>query len=68
MTYLHDPENPFRKILVKDGSNTVGVIRRNLNTGHYQFYDSKENSMTPLYKVDRLDRMKLWVDGRYAAA
>ena len=42
MSFEHDPESPFLKILVKDGPSVVGIIRRNLKTGNYHFYESTE--------------------------
>ncbi len=68
MIFLRDPENPFAKILVKDRRGIVGIIRRNLKTGYYQFYDEKRDAITPLYKADRLDLMKSWLNAQYAAA
>lgn len=57
MVYEHDVESPFREILVKDDSAVVGVIRRNLKTGEYQFY----NDITTLHyvmKASRIERIK----------
>ena len=67
MIYLHDPENPFQKILVKNDRDLVGIVRRNLKTGYYQFYDSKTDSVTPLFRAGRLDQIKSWVKTQYAA-
>lgn len=67
MTYLNDHENPFGKIWVQDGLDMVGVIRRNLKTCNYQFYYNQIDSIIPLFKADRLDKMKSWVKTQYAA-
>ena len=51
MIYERDPESPFSKILVKNDSSVVGIIRRNLITGHYHFYDNQRGALNP--KFDR---------------
>ena len=43
MIYERDPESPFSKILVKNSSSIVGIIRRDL-TGHYHFYDNRRDA------------------------
>ena len=45
MIYEHDPESPFSKILVKNGSSVVGIIRRSFITGHYHFYDNLHDAL-----------------------
>ena len=58
MIYERDPESPFSKILVKDGSSVVGTIRRNLITGHYHFYDDQRGALNCLLQARRIDSMK----------
>lgn len=58
MIYERDPESPFSKILVKNGSNTVGVIRRNLITGYYHFYDDQLDDLNGLFQEKRFDSIK----------
>jgi hypothetical protein len=58
MTYERDPETPFSKILVKNGSSIVGTIRRNLITGHYHFYDDQRDELNCLIQEKRIDSMK----------
>ncbi len=65
MIYSPDPENPFRKILVSDERGLLGIIRRNLKTGNYQFYDSKTDSINPLFRAGRLEQIKSWVTCQY---
>ncbi len=62
MIYERDPETPFSKILVKNGSSVIGTIRRNLITGHYHFYYNQSDSMTSLIKEKRIDSMKLKIE------
>ena len=65
MIFLHDPELPFHKILVKEAGFTLGVIRRNLKTGQYEFYESETNSPSPLFRAGRLEIIKKWLAARY---
>ncbi len=62
MIYERDPETPFSKILVKNGSSVIGTIRRNLITGHYHFYDNQRNTLTSLIKAKRIDSMKIKIE------
>ncbi len=62
MIYEHDPESPFSKILVKDGSSVVGTIRRNLITGNYHFYDSRRDALDSLFLEKRIDSMKMRIE------
>ena len=68
MIYERDREFPFQKILVKEGRETVGIIRRNLKTGDYQYYDTRPDSLTPLFRAARLDYLKLWVEATMLSA
>ena len=68
MNYERDREFPFQKILVKEGRDTVGVIRRNLKTGDYQYYDNQADSLTPLFRAARLDNLKSWVEAQLLSA
>ncbi len=58
MIYEPDPELPFQKILVKKDSAIVGVIRRNLLTGHYQYHDGEGGALHFLFKELRIDKIK----------
>ena len=58
MIYERDPESPFSKIIVKNGSSIVGTIRRNLVTGHYHFYDNQLGSLKSLLQARRIESMK----------
>ena len=62
MIYEHNPESPFSKILVKNGSSVVGTIRRNLITGHYHFYDNLRDSLNCLFQEKRIDSMKIRIE------
>jgi hypothetical protein len=62
MIYEHDPESPFSKIVVKDGSSVVGTIRRNLITGHYHFYDNQRDVLNSLFLERRIDSMKMRIE------
>jgi hypothetical protein len=60
--YERDPESPFSKILVKNGSSVVGTIRRNLITGQYHFYDSRRDVLDCLFQEKRIDSMKMRIE------
>jgi len=62
MIYEHDPESPFSKILVKNGSSVVGTIRRNLITGHYHFYENQSNALNCRFQEKRIDSMKIKIE------
>ncbi len=62
MIYEHDPESPFLKVLVKDESSVVGIIRRNLKTGNYHFYDSPRDSLNCLFQEKRIDAIKMRIE------
>jgi hypothetical protein len=62
MIYERDPETPFSKILVKNGSSIVGTIRRNLITGHYHFYDDQRDELNCLFQEKRIDSMKTKIE------
>jgi len=62
MVYEHDPEAPFLKILVKNGSSVIGVIRRNLKTGHYHFYDNRGGGLNCLFQEKRIDSIKMRIE------
>ncbi|MGA3118917.1 MAG: hypothetical protein ABSF90_31405 [Syntrophobacteraceae bacterium] len=62
MAYEHDPELPFLKILVKNGSSVIGVIRRNLKTGHYHFCESERDPLNCLFQEKRIDDIKMRVE------
>ena len=62
MIYERDPEAPFSKILVKNGSSVVGTIRRNLITGHYHFYDNQRDTLTCLIQEKRIDSIKAKIE------
>jgi hypothetical protein len=63
MVYEHDPESPSLKILVRNGSSVVGIIRRNLNTGHYHFYDTQCNAWDCLFQEKRFDSIQMRIEG-----
>jgi hypothetical protein len=63
MIYELDPESPLWKILVKNGSSIVGIIRRNLETGHYHFYDSQCDAWNCLFQEKRFDSIKMRIEG-----
>jgi hypothetical protein len=60
--YEHDPEAPFQKILVKKDSAVIGVIRRNLKTGDYNYYDEEHGALSCLLQEKGIDRIKLRID------
>ncbi len=62
MVYERDPESPFSKILVKDGSSVVGTIRRNLITGHYHFCDNQRGGLNCLFQEKRIDGIKMRIE------
>jgi len=62
MIYERDPESPFSKIVVKNGSSVVGTIRRNLITGHYDFYDNQRGALNSLLNEKRIDSMKTRIE------
>ncbi len=62
MIYERDPESPFSKILVKDGSSVVGTIRRNLITGHYHFCDNQQGGLNCLFQEKRVDSIKMRIE------
>jgi hypothetical protein len=62
MIYEHDPESPYSKILVKNGSSVVGTIRRNLITGHYHFYDTPHDALNCRFHEKRIDSMKIRIE------
>ncbi|MGO9022556.1 MAG: hypothetical protein ACLQVJ_29830 [Syntrophobacteraceae bacterium] len=62
MVYEHDPELPFLKILVKKGSSVIGVIRRNLNTGHYHFCESERDPLNCVFQEKRIDHIKMRIE------
>ncbi len=65
MVYEHDPESPFLKILVKDAYSVVGIIRRNLKTGHYHFYEGEFDALNCLFQEKRIDRIKMRIEELY---
>ncbi len=66
MIYEHDPELPFLKIIVKKDSSPVGIIRRNLKTGVYLFFDNLSEGFKPLLQGNRIDKMKLRIEELYS--
>ena len=60
--YEHDPEAPFQKILVKKDSAVIGVIRRNLKTGDYHYYDEEHGALSCLLQEKGIDRIKLRIE------
>ena len=62
LIYESDPESPFSKIVVKNGSSVVGTIRRNLITGHYHFYDNQRYMLNCLLQEKRIDSMKMTIE------
>lgn len=60
MTFDHDREIPFQKILVKNDSETIGIIMRNLETGHYHFY--KGDGLKSTLIESRIDTMKAKIE------
>ncbi len=67
MIFEHDPESPFWKILVRDETDLIGIIRRNLKTGCYQFYGHQLGSIACEFNEPRLDRIKLRIEERYCS-
>ncbi len=57
MTYEHYEEMPFHWFLVKNDSRVIGVIRRNLRTGEYQYYDDV-GSLKFKIKETSIERLK----------
>ena len=66
MFYEHDREAPFLKILVKNDSSVVGVIRRSLDTGYYHYYEDMHNSLNCLLKEKRIDLIEMRIEELYA--
>ncbi len=66
MIYESDPELPFMKIIVKRDSSCVGIIRRNLKTGVYLFFDNLSEGFNPLLQGNRIDKMKLRIEELYS--
>jgi len=62
MIYERDPESPFSKIVVKNGSSVVGTIRRNLINGLYHFYDNQHGALNCLLQEKRIDSMKMRIE------
>ena len=62
MVYERDPESPFSKILVKDGSSVLGTIRRNLITGNYHFCDDQRGGLNCLFQERRIDSIKMRIE------
>ena len=60
--YERDPESPFSKIVVKNGSSVVGTIRRDLIAGHYHFYDNQRYVLNCLFQDKRIDSMKMRIE------
>ncbi len=58
MIYEPDPERPFSKIVVKNGSSVVGTIRRDFETGIYHFCDDQQGALNSLLEEKRIDSMK----------
>jgi hypothetical protein len=62
LIYESDPESPFSKIVVKNGSSVVGTIRRNLITGHYHFYDNRRGVLNSLLQEKSIHSMKTKIE------
>jgi len=62
MIYERDPESPFSKIVVKDGSSVIGTIRRNLITGFYHFCDNQLGGLNCLFQEKRIDSIKMRIE------
>jgi len=62
MVYEHDPESPFGKILVKNGSSVIGIIRRNLKTGDYHFCGIERGPLNCLFQEKRVDHIKMRIE------
>ncbi|MGO9313032.1 MAG: hypothetical protein ACLQBD_14820 [Syntrophobacteraceae bacterium] len=62
MIYERDPESPFSKIVVKNGSSVIGTIRRNLITGSYHFCDNQLGGLNCLFQEKRIDSIKMRIE------
>ncbi len=62
MIYERDPVSPFSKILVKNGSSVVGIIRRNLVTGYYHFCYNQRGGFNCLFQERRIDIIKIRIE------
>lgn len=62
MIFEHDPERPFSKIVVKNGSSIVGTIQRNFETGIYHFCDDQRGALNSLLQEKRIDSMKMKIE------
>ena len=62
MVYERDPESPFSKIVVRNGSSVVGTIRRNLKTGIYHFCDNQLGGLNCLFQEKRIDSIKMRIE------
>jgi len=62
MVYERDPESPFSKIVVKNGSSVVGTIRRNFKTGLYHFCDNQLGGLNCLFQEKRIDSIKMRIE------
>jgi len=62
LIYESDPESPFSKIVVKNGSSVVGTTRRNLITGHYHFYDNHRGVLNSLLQEKSIRSMKTKIE------
>jgi hypothetical protein len=60
--YERDPESPFSKIVLKNGSSYVGTIRRDFKTGLYHFYDNQRGALNCLFQEKRIDSMKTRIE------
>jgi hypothetical protein len=56
--YEPDPERPFSKIVVKNGSSVVGTIRRDFKTGLYHFCDDQRDVSNSLLQARRIESLK----------
>ncbi len=61
MIYEHDPQFPYRKIVVKDNLSVIGMIRRDLSTGTYHFYESS-NDFRASFTEQRIDSIKMRIE------
>jgi hypothetical protein len=62
MVYERDPESPFSKIVVRNGSSVVGTIRRNLKTGLYHFCDNQRGGLNCQFQEKRIDSIKMRIE------
>jgi len=62
MIYERDPESPFSKIVVKNGSSVIGTIRRDLITGSYHFCDNQLGGLNCLFQEKRIDSIKMRIE------